>query len=66
MAAQTWNIDPSHSHIQFAVRHMVISKVRGRFNKFSGSLSFDPAAPDERVGPGDDRGRQHRHLRREA
>ncbi len=45
MAAQTWNIDPSHSHIQFAVRHMVISKVRGRFNKFSGSLSFDPAAP---------------------
>jgi polyisoprenoid-binding protein YceI len=46
MAAQTWNIDPSHSHIQFAVRHMVISKVRGRFNKFSGSLSFDPAAPE--------------------
>jgi polyisoprenoid-binding protein YceI len=41
----TWNIDLSHSAIHFTVRHMVISKVRGRFSKFSGSLQFDPASP---------------------
>ena len=45
MAASTWNIDPSHSAIHFSVRHMVVSKVRGRFGKWSGQLSFDPANP---------------------
>lgn len=43
MAANTWNIDPSHSAIHFSVRHMVVSKTRGRFSKFSGQLVFDPA-----------------------
>jgi polyisoprenoid-binding protein YceI len=43
MAATTWNIDPSHSAIHFSVRHMVVSKTRGRFSKFSGQLVFDPA-----------------------
>ena len=42
MAASTWNIDPSHSTLQFSARHMVVSKVRGRFGKWSGQLSFDP------------------------
>lgn len=31
-----WNIDPSHSEIQFKVKHLVISTVTGRFNSFSG------------------------------
>lgn len=38
----TWQIDSSHSAIQFSVRHMMISKVRGNFESFSGTIDFDP------------------------
>jgi polyisoprenoid-binding protein YceI len=38
----TWNIDLSHSAIHFSARHMVVSKTRGKFAKFSGSIQFDP------------------------
>ena len=41
MTTQTWNIDTTHSGVNFSVRHMVIAKVRGRFTRFSGSLSGD-------------------------
>jgi polyisoprenoid-binding protein YceI len=41
----TWNIDTAHSAIHFSVRHMVVSKTRGRFSKFSGQLEFDPDNP---------------------
>jgi polyisoprenoid-binding protein YceI len=37
----TWNIDPMHSTIGFSVRHMVVSKVRGRFTKWSASVELD-------------------------
>jgi polyisoprenoid-binding protein YceI len=37
----TWNIDPAHSGITFSVRHLVISKVRGRFAKYTGTIHFD-------------------------
>jgi polyisoprenoid-binding protein YceI len=37
-----WNIDPVHSQVQFVVRHMMISKVRGRFRQFSGTLEIAP------------------------
>jgi polyisoprenoid-binding protein YceI len=36
--AGTWSIDPVHSEVGFSVRHMMVSKVRGRFNTFSGQL----------------------------
>lgn len=36
--AGTWNIDPVHSEVGFSVRHLVISKVRGRFATFSGQI----------------------------
>jgi polyisoprenoid-binding protein YceI len=36
--AGTWTIDPVHSEVGFSVRHMMVSKVRGRFTKFSGKL----------------------------
>lgn len=36
-----WNIDVAHSAIHFHVRHMVISKVHGRFAKWSGALELD-------------------------
>jgi polyisoprenoid-binding protein YceI len=43
MATERWNIDTAHSGIHFSVRHMVISKVRGAFNQWSGSIDIDPA-----------------------
>lgn len=36
-----WTIDSSHSQVQFTVRHMMISNVRGRFEEFSGNVDFD-------------------------
>ena len=36
--AATWSIDPIHSEVGFSVRHMMVSKVRGRFTTFSGQL----------------------------
>jgi polyisoprenoid-binding protein YceI len=38
LAAGTWVIDPSHSTTGFAVRHLMVSKVRGRFTDFSGQI----------------------------
>jgi polyisoprenoid-binding protein YceI len=35
----TWTIDPVHSEVSFVVRHMMVSKVRGRFDKFEGTIS---------------------------
>lgn len=34
----TWTIDPLHSEVGFSVRHMMVSKVRGKFTKFSGQV----------------------------
>jgi polyisoprenoid-binding protein YceI len=36
--AGTWDIDPVHSHIGFTARHLMVSKVRGSFNKFEGQI----------------------------
>jgi polyisoprenoid-binding protein YceI len=36
--AGTWTIDPVHSEVGFSVRHMMVSKVRGRFTSFSGEI----------------------------
>src|SRR6185436_1550741 len=45
MATQRWNIDTTHSSIQFSVRHMVISKVRGAFERWRGVIDFDRENP---------------------
>ncbi len=37
--AGTWDIDPTHSEVGFSVRHMMVSKVRGRFEVFSGTIT---------------------------
>jgi len=37
--AGTWDIDPTHSDITFTVRHLMVSKVRGRFTGFSGQIT---------------------------
>jgi polyisoprenoid-binding protein YceI len=36
--AGTWTIDPVHSEVGFTVRHMMVSKVRGKFTSFSGEI----------------------------
>ena len=36
--AGTWVIDPIHSEVGFSVRHMMVSKVRGRFEKYEGEI----------------------------
>ncbi|WP_205633974.1 YceI family protein [Labilithrix luteola] len=40
---KTWNIDPSHSGVTFKVRHLMITNVRGEFQKFSGAVKYDPS-----------------------
>ena len=41
-----YHIDPDHSSIEFSVRHMMISKVRGSFGKFSGTIDLDEEHPE--------------------
>lgn len=48
LAPQTltaWTVDPSHSNVEFAVRHLMISTVKGRFGEVSGTVHADPASP---------------------
>ena len=37
----TWNIDHSHSDVHFTVRHLMVSKVRGRFASWTATLDLD-------------------------
>jgi polyisoprenoid-binding protein YceI len=39
--AGTWEIDTIHSEVSFVVRHLVVSKVRGRFDRFGGTIVTD-------------------------
>jgi polyisoprenoid-binding protein YceI len=36
--AGTWDIDPAHTDVGFVVRHMVVTKVRGRFDQVKGEI----------------------------
>ena len=36
----TWNVDPVHSSVGFVARHLMVSKVRGRFGKFTGTITI--------------------------
>lgn len=40
-----WNVDTAHAQASFAARHMMITTVRGSFNKITGTINFDPANP---------------------
>lgn len=37
----TWNVDPSHSSLTFVARHLMVTKVRGRFAAFSGTATIN-------------------------
>lgn len=43
MATERWNIDTSHSNVEFVARHLVVTKVRGHFGKWSGHIDLDAA-----------------------
>ena len=47
--AGTWTIDPVHSEVGFSVRHMMVSKVRGKFSVFSGDITTGENPLDSRV-----------------
>ena len=40
-SASTWNIDPDHSNVGFKVRHLMVSNVKGSFDKHSGTVDID-------------------------
>ena len=44
-SADTWNIDPVHSTVEFTVRHMTISSVRGQFDKVAGTITAKDKDP---------------------
>lgn len=44
-ATSTWTIDPAHSTAEFAVKHMMVSTVKGRFRSLEGTLHIDEANP---------------------
>lgn len=43
MAKSIWQIDPAHTEVEFAVKHMMISTVKGRFGEVSGTITLDEA-----------------------
>lgn len=43
--AAEYDVDPSHSYIGFAVRHMVVATVKGSFNEYEGRFEYDPQNP---------------------
>jgi len=45
MSTEPWELDLAHSSVQFHVRHLMVSKVHGRFQAWSGSLMLDPENP---------------------
>ncbi|HEX7498524.1 MAG TPA: YceI family protein [Candidatus Limnocylindrales bacterium] len=42
----TWTLDPAHSQIEFAVKHMMVTTVRGQFRKFTTEVDFDEEHPE--------------------
>lgn len=43
----TWNLDPAHAQVEFLVKHMMITKVRGRFATVSGTVTIDEEDPSQ-------------------
>jgi polyisoprenoid-binding protein YceI len=44
-----WKIDPAHSAAEFAVRHMMVSTVRGGFRNITGTIDYDPEHVEKAV-----------------
>lgn len=46
MASSRWQIDPSHSSVTVAARHLMLTTVRASFSGVTGTLDFDPERPE--------------------
>lgn len=46
-AVTTWAIDPAHTTVEFAVRHLMIATVKGRFTGVSGTVRNDESDPTQ-------------------
>jgi polyisoprenoid-binding protein YceI len=60
----TWHVDPAHSRIEFAVKHLGIATVRGAFKEFEGTLDLDEGSAygtvrTASVDTGDDKRDEH-------
>jgi len=44
--ASRWTLDPGHSAVGFSVRHLMITNVRGEFDRFRGEVVYDAAHPE--------------------
>lgn len=44
-APATWTVDPAHSNVEFSIRHLMISTVKGRFGGVAGSVVIDETNP---------------------
>ena len=49
LVAGTWNIDPVHSEVGFSVRHLMVSKVKGSFKTFDGTITIAENPLDSKV-----------------
>jgi polyisoprenoid-binding protein YceI len=45
-ATSTWRLDPAHSSIEFSVKHMMMTTVRGRFKNVTATLTADEEHPE--------------------
>jgi len=45
--ASTWDIDPAHSTVEFSVRHMMVTTVKGQFQKVKGTVELDEKDPSK-------------------
>ena len=50
MAITTWNIDPTHTDVIFAAKHMMVTNVRGKFGAVEGSIELDEENPANSTG----------------
>ncbi|WP_367651665.1 YceI family protein [Curtobacterium sp. MCPF17_052] len=56
----TWKLDPTHSEVSFSVRHLAISKVKGKFEQFDATLVTGENPPRHHPR-GLDRRLEHQH-----
>jgi polyisoprenoid-binding protein YceI len=47
VGASTWKIDAAHSNAEFAVKHLMVSTVKGRFWNIDGELHIDESQPSD-------------------
>ena len=45
--ADTYNIDPTHSFIDFKIQHLGFSWLKGRFNDISGTFNYEAKSPEK-------------------